>query len=122
MGLLCYNQYMLNILIDWCISALIIFAVAYILPGVGVASFFVALVLALVLGLINALVKPVFVVLTLPLTVLSLGLFLFVINALLIMLAAAIVPGFHVSGFWWALLFSLILSIANAFVKNRKIS
>ena len=112
---------MLNILIDWCISALVILVIAYILPGVAVASFFTALVLALVLGLINAFIKPVFIILTLPLTVLSLGLFMFVINALLIMLAAHIVPGFHVSGFWWALLFSLLLSVANAFVKNRKV-
>ena len=60
---------MLNILIDWCISALVILAIAYILPGVAVTSFFVALVLALVLGLINALVRPVFIILTLPLTI-----------------------------------------------------
>ena len=111
---------MLNIFIDWCISALVILVVAYVLPGVAVTSFFVALLLALLLGLINALEKPVFILLTLPLTIFSLGLFIFVINALLIILAAKIVPGFHVSGFWWALLFSLLLSIANAFVKNRK--
>jgi len=111
---------MLNILIDWCISALVILVVAYILPGVTVSGFFVALVVALVLGLINALVRPVLIVLTLPITVFTLGLFIFVINALLIMLAAAMVPGFIVSSFWWALLFSLILSIANSFVKPSR--
>jgi len=113
---------MINIFINWCISALVIFVVAYILPGVTVSNFFVALVVALVLGLINALVRPIFIMLTLPITLITLGLFIFVINALLIMLAAAIVPGFAVSGFLWALIFSLILSIANAFFKTHKVS
>ena len=108
---------MFNILINWLVSALVILAVAYILPGVTVSSFFVALVLALVLGLINALVKPLLIILTLPITVLTLGLFIFVINALLIMLADAIVPGFAVSGFLWALIFSFVLSLANNFIK-----
>ncbi len=108
----------MSILINWVISALVILVVAYVLPGVMVSGFFVALVVALVLGLINALVKPVLVMLTLPVTVLTLGLFIFVINALLIMLAAAIVPGFQVDGFLWALVFSLILSVVHSFVKN----
>jgi len=114
----CYNTFMFNILINWFISALVILVVAYILPGVSVSGFFVALVVALVLGLINALIKPVLVILTLPITVLTLGLFVFVINALLIMLAAALVPGFSVSGFLWALLFSLVLSLSNNFIKH----
>ena len=109
---------MFNILINWFISALVILVVAYILPGGSVSGFFVALVVALVLGLINALVKPVLIILTLPITVITLGLFVFVINALLIMLAAAVVPGFAVSGFLWALIFSFVLSLANGFVKH----
>ncbi len=110
----------MNIIINWVISALVILVVAYILPGVTVSGFFVALVVALVLGLINAFIRPLLVVLTLPVTVLTLGLFIFVINAALIMLADAVVSGFEVDGFLWALVFSLILSIANAFVKPLK--
>ncbi|PIR68113.1 hypothetical protein COU49_02970 [Candidatus Nomurabacteria bacterium CG10_big_fil_rev_8_21_14_0_10_35_16] len=107
----------MNIIINWSISALIILVVAYLLPGVAISGFFVALVVALVLGLINALVRPLFIVMTLPITVFTFGLFIFVINALLIMLTAYIVPGFKVSGFLWALIFSLILSLVNSFVK-----
>jgi len=113
---ICYNINM-NIIINWSISALIILVVAYLLPGVAISGFFVALVVALVLGLINALVRPLFIVMTLPITVFTFGLFIFVINALLIMLTAYIVPGFKVSGFLWALIFSLILSLVNSFVK-----
>lgn len=112
----------MNILINWSVSALTILVVAYILPGVSISGFFVALVVALVLGLINALVKPVLVVLTLPITVVTFGLFIFVINALLILLAASVVPGFAVSGFWGALLFSLVLSVVNFFVRDAKMA
>jgi putative membrane protein len=110
---------MANILINWIISALAVIAVAYILPGVSVVSFFVALVVALVLGLANAIIRPLAIILTLPVTLLTLGLFTFVIDALLIMLAAAVVVGFSVSSFWWALLYSLILSAVNSFLKGQ---
>lgn len=73
-----------------------------------------ALVLAVVLGVLNAFIKPIFVVLTFPITVLTLGLFALVLNALFILVAAAIVPGFQVDGFWWALIFSIVLSFINA--------
>lgn len=86
---------------------------AYLLPGVTVLSFFAAFVTAVVLGIINAFIKPVLIILTLPLNVLTLGLFTFIINALLIMLTGIIVPGFEVTSFWWALLFGLILSLVN---------
>ena len=111
---------MLKVLINWIVSALVILVVAYFLPGVHVSGFVAALTVALVLGLINAIIKPIFVMLTLPLTVVTLGLFVFVINALLVMLASAIVPGFVVYGFFWALVFSLVLSISNAFVKSME--
>lgn len=104
------------ILINWIVSAMVIFSVAYITPGVHVASFTTALIVALVLGIINAFIKPVLIILTLPITILSLGLFTLVINAFLILLASAIVKGFTVDGFVWALIFGIILSIANAFV------
>jgi len=106
----------MGILIGWIVSALVIFSVAYILPGVHVANFTSALVVALVLGIINAVVKPVLVILTLPITILTLGLFYFVLNALLILFVGNIVPGFAVDGFLWALIFGIVLSIANSFV------
>ena len=104
----------MSFMIQWLVSAAAIVITAYLLPGVKVAGVFAALVTALVLGLINAILKPLLILLTLPLNILTLGLFTLVINALLIMLAAAIVPGFFVQGFWWALLFGLVLAIINA--------
>ena len=103
----------MSFLLQWLVSGLAIIITAYFLPGVRVAGFFAALVTALILGLINAFIRPVLILLTLPLNILTLGLFTLVINALLIMLAAAIVPGFTVQGFWWALLFGLVLAVVN---------
>lgn len=96
------------------INTLVIMVCAYLLPGVTVSGFFAAFVTAVVLAVLNVFVKPILIALTLPITVMSLGLFLFVINALLIMLASAIVPGFQVDGFLWAALFSLLLTIVNS--------
>ena len=104
---------MKNKIISWLAATLAIIVSAYLLPGVTVLSFFAAFVTALVLGIINAFIKPVLVILTLPLNVLTLGLFTFIINALLIMLTGIIVPGFEVASFWWALSFGLILSLVN---------
>ncbi len=104
---------MLLILFRWVLNAIAVLITAYVLPGVTVSSFFVALVVAVVLGFLNAIVKPVLIFLTLPVTVLTLGLFLFIINALMILLSSAIVPGFTVRGFWWALLFSVVLSLVH---------
>ena len=103
----------MTFLLKWLISTLAVIIAAYLLPGVSVRSFWTALLVALVLGIVNAIIRPIFVILTLPLTVVTLGLFLFVINALLILLTSAVVPGFEVRGFWWALLFSLVLSIIS---------
>lgn len=104
----------MGILINWVISALVIFSAAYIIPGVDVDTFTTAFVAALVLGIINAVIKPILLLLTLPINIVTLGLFTLVINAFLIMLTSYIVPGFHVHGFWWAFLFSIILSLVNA--------
>lgn len=101
----------MNFLLQWLVSGLAIIITAYLLPGVRVTGFFAALITALILGLINAFIRPVLILLTLPLNILTLGLFTLVINALLIMLAAAIIPGFSVQGFWWALLFGLVLAV-----------
>lgn len=106
----------MGILISWVVSALAILAASYLLSGVHVDSFVTALVVALVLGVINAFLKPILLILTLPINILTLGLFTFVINALLIILVTNLVPGFIVDGFWWALIFSVVLSIINSFL------
>jgi putative membrane protein len=98
----------------WIISALAIGVTAYLLPGVHVSGIVSALVLAIVLGAINTFIRPVLVILTLPLSIFTLGLFTLVLNALLIMLATFIVPGFSVNNFWWAFLFGIVLAIVHA--------
>jgi putative membrane protein len=103
----------MSFLFHWLIRALAIVITAYLLPGVRLSGFFAALVTALVLGLINTFIKPLLLLLTLPLNILTLGLLTFVINALLILLTSSLVPGFAVSGFGWALLFSMVLAIIN---------
>ena len=101
----------MRFLINWFLYALAITITAYILPGVRLDGIFSALVTAAILGLVNGFLRPVLFIFTLPLTILTLGLFTFVLNALMVLLAAAIVPGFIVTGFWWAVLFSLVLSV-----------
>jgi putative membrane protein len=101
----------MRFLINWFLYALAIGITAYILPGVRLDGIFSALVTAAILGLVNGFLRPVLFIFTLPLTILTLGLFTFVLNALMVLLAAAIVPGFVVTGFWWAVLFSLVLSV-----------
>jgi len=103
----------MNLVINWLISGLAIVITAYLLPGVHLSGFKAALLTALALGLINAFIKPVLSLLTLPLTIMTLGLFSLVLNALLIMLIAKFVPGFQVQGFLWAVAFSIILTIPN---------
>lgn len=95
------------------LSGLAVLVTAYLLPGVHVEPFGYAFLVAIVLSVVNVLVKPILVIFTIPITVLTLGLFLLVINALMIMLVDALIPGFRVDGFWWALAFSLILSLIN---------
>ena len=102
---------MLSLVARWIINAAALLLVAYLYPGVSVASFWAAMLAALVLGLVNALIRPLLILLTLPVTVLTLGLFLFVINALMFWLAAEIVSGFQVTGFWAALIGSVLYSL-----------
>jgi len=104
---------MLSFVLQWLASGVAILITAYLLPGVAVTGFFAALVTALILGLVNAFIRPLLILFTLPLNILTLGLFTLGISALLVMLAAAIVPGFAVKGFWWALLFGIVLAIVN---------
>lgn len=109
---------MVSVLINWIVSAMVIFSIAYILPGIHIADFTSALVVALVLGIINALLKPILLLLTLPINILTLGLFTFVLNALLILLVSNIVPSFGVDGFFAAFIFAIVLSIANTVVHS----
>jgi putative membrane protein len=109
----------MNILLRIIISAVVAFALSYVLNGVHIQSFVTALVLAIVLGLLNLIVKPILIILTLPITLFTFGLFLFVINALIILLATKFVNGFRVDGFWWALLFSLLLSVITSFLYKK---
>mgnify|MGYP001058904416 CR=1 FL=1 len=92
-------------------AAVAVIIASYLLPGVVVDTFLTAIILAAVLALLNATLKPLLVILTIPITIFSLGLFLLVINAVIILFADWLIPGFQVANFWWALAFSLILSI-----------
>ena len=102
------------------VTSVIAFGLSYILSGVRIESFWAAIILAIVLAILDAIVKPLLIFLTLPLTIVTLGLFLFVINAIIILLADNLIDGFRVDGFWWALLFSLLLSIATAILYKEK--
>jgi putative membrane protein len=110
----------LKLALVWLINALALVAVAYLMPSVTVSSFGAALAAALVLGLINAVVRPVLVLLTLPVTILTLGLFIFVLNGLLFWMVGAWLQGFEVGGFWsgvfGAILFSLVSWALSALV------
>lgn len=108
----------MGFIINLLIGGLAVFISAYVLPGVKVDSFLTALLVSVVLAVLNAIIKPILVILTLPITLITLGLFTFVINALLILLASYLVPGFKVDGFLWALLFSVVLSIVNTVLSS----
>jgi putative membrane protein len=101
----------MSLVIRWFINALALMLVAYLYSGVQVSDIFSALIAALVLGLVNALVRPILVILTLPVTVLTLGLFIFIINAFLFWFVAEVVKGFNVTGFMAALIGSLMFSV-----------
>lgn len=101
------------ILFRWILNAIALLFVAYVVPGFGVESLYTALIAAFVLGLVNALVRPLLFILTLPVTILTLGLFTFVLNALMILLVSTIVKGFTVDGFVPALLGSLVLWVVS---------
>jgi putative membrane protein len=104
---------MKGILIRWLILTVAILSAAYLLDGMEVQGFTSAFFAAAVLGILNAVLRPVLIILTLPLNILSLGLFTFVINAFLLKLASGVIPGFEVHGFWPALFGSLIISLVS---------
>ena len=104
----------MNFLLRIVITAVVAYGLSAVLRGIHIDSFWTALVLSIVLAVLNALLKPILIILTLPITILTLGLFLFVINAIIVLLAGKFVNGFRVDGFGWALLFSLLLSILTS--------
>ena len=114
----------MRILLVWLINAVALFALPYVFPWVKVDTFWTALIAALVLGLINTLIRPLLVLLTLPVTVVTLGLFIFVINGLLFWWVGSFVDGFHVSGFWsgvfGAIVYSLISWLLASLLLRRR--
>ena len=107
---------MKRFLIHWLVIALALWVTAYILPGVHIESTQALAIAAIVLGLVNALVRPILTLLTLPITILTLGLFYFLVNGFTFLLATKMVPGFGVSSYWWAVLGALGVSIISSFV------
>ncbi|MES2593237.1 MAG: phage holin family protein [Bacteroidota bacterium] len=112
----------MKFIIQLIISTLAVLIASYLLPGVNIVdnNFFTALIVAAVLAFLNAVVKPIMIILTIPITVVTLGFFLLVINALMILFASYLVDDFQVDGFWWALLFSFILSIITSVLEGIK--
>lgn len=108
----------MTLILVWLLNAVALLIVAYLLPGISVVGFGSALIAALVLGLLNMLVKPVLVLLTLPITIVTLGLFLLVLNALLFWLAGSILRGFQVNGFWWAVAGAILYSIISGLLSR----
>lgn len=106
----------MKILARWVISAIAIIITSYLLRGIHIVDFQTALIAALVLATINITIKPILFLLTLPITIITFGLFTLILNAIMILLTAAIVPGFTVDNFWWAILFSIVLTVVNYFL------
>ena len=96
------------------INTLSIFAVSYILTGIEIDTITTALVVAVIMAILNVTLKPLLVLITIPLTIITFGLFLMVVNVLVLYAAEALIGGFHIAGFWWALAFSLLVSVINS--------
>jgi putative membrane protein len=110
----------MNFVIRLIISTLAVLITSYVLPGVYLDSFTTAILVAVVLGCLNALVKPLLILFSLPMVIFTFGLFLIVINTLIILLADALITGFKVNGFWWALAFSVVLSLVTGILNGIK--
>jgi putative membrane protein len=107
----------MNFLLKVLVSSFAVLISAYLLPGVSVDGYITAIIVALVIAILNSLLRPVLIVLTIPITFFTFGLFLLVINAFIIIIASKFVDGFSVNGFWWALFFSIILSITTSILE-----
>jgi putative membrane protein len=114
----------MKLLLVWLINAVALLAVAYLVPGIAVSGFVTALVAALVLGLVNAVIRPILILLTLPATLLTLGLFIFVLNGLLFWFVGSFIDGFTVSGFWpavfGAIAYSIVSWLLSALILSKK--
>lgn len=108
----------MKFIIKLLVAAVSVILVDYLLSGIYVDSFGIAVIVAILLGIFNATLKPLLIILTIPVTVFTLGLFLIVINAAVVLLVDWLVPGFHVDSFWWAVGFSLILSFISSFLET----
>ncbi|MFA6982063.1 MAG: phage holin family protein [Patescibacteria group bacterium] len=111
---------MINNVVKFLINGFAVYMTGYLLSGVKIASYWVALVVSVVLAVLNVLVKPLLILLSLPINILTLGLFTFVIDALIVLLASNIVPGFEINSFWTAMLFSIVLTVVS-FVLHKLI-
>ena len=109
---------MKHFVVRWLILAIAIIFASYVLEGIHVQSFFSAFFAAAFLGLLNAFFRPILIIITLPINILSMGLFTFVINAILLKMVSGIIPGFEVYGFWTAIFGSLIISAVNWFLSS----
>ena len=112
------NGFLPRFLVTWLITAVSLLVTAYIIPGISVASFTAAAITAIVLGFVNAIVRPIILLLTLPLTILTLGLFLLVVNAISLSLVAYFTPDFTINTFWDAIVGSLILSFVSSVLNH----
>jgi putative membrane protein len=103
----------MRLILVWLINAVALLAVPYVMPSISVENFTTALIAALVLGLVNAIIRPILVILTLPVTLITLGLFIFVINGLLFWLVGDLIKGFHVAGFWAGVFGAIVYSVIS---------
>jgi putative membrane protein len=108
----------MSLIISIIISSLAVYFTAWLLPGISIKNFGTAIVLAIVLGLLNILLKPILQIISFPITILTLGLFLLVINTIIVLIASALVKNFQVDNFWWVLLFSIIVSCVTGILEN----
>lgn len=108
----------MQILISLLLSTLAVLVTSYLLPGVKVENFFTAVVVAIVLGIVNSLILPLLLIITLPINILTLGILTFVIIGFLVLGVSAVVPGFYVDGFWWGLCFAIVLYFVNSFINS----
>lgn len=113
---LIFKKRIMNLILRIILTAVLVMLIAHFMPGVSVDGFVTSLIVAVVLGLLNLFVKPILVLFTLPVTIFTLGLFLLVINAIVILLCDEIVGGFDVSSFWTALIFSILLSVFQSII------
>ena len=110
----------MNFIVKLLVTAAVAFGLAHILTGIHIDTYWTALIFALVLAVANVIIRPILIILTIPLTIVTLGLFLFVINALMVLLASKLVDGIRIDGFWWALLFGLLLSVVSSLLFSGK--